>query len=307
MHSEEKLPSPGRPLGRVCWVYCLALLLLVGCTAVLLAVVRYFAPVFGAANTSTLLLQTVVMFAVVLPVVRHLLPERSVTMPPSRRKLPAPLTVRLFFVGLAMMLTVSLATMALLSWFAPELTDPLQLVVEPSNLPVLVLVGVILGPLGEELLFRGLLLRSLRDYGDGICCLTSGLFFGLFHINLYQMFYAAVLGAFFAWLVRRTGRLRIAVAFHVLYNALGLLVLPWATGSESITVKTAASVVIIAVIVFGFIQFAFRVAYLEPDPGPLPLSFRRKVLLLFTRPGIWVYIALCVALTAVVVLGMQML
>jgi membrane protease YdiL (CAAX protease family) len=63
--------------------------------------------------------------------------------------------------------------------------------------------GVVLAPLGEELLFRGILLRALRDYGDGICILVSGLLFGLLHANVYQIFYAFALGAFFAWLTAR--------------------------------------------------------------------------------------------------------
>ncbi len=304
MLSEERLPSPGRPFGRIGWVFCLVLVLYQGVGVALSLLAARWMPAWGNTTSAALIIQTVCLYALALPAAKWLLPDRTVTLPPKKRRLPPLLAVRLFLVALAMMFTVALATAAALFWLAPDLMNPLSALAAPDSLPVLIVIGVILAPVGEELLFRGLLLRALGDYGDGMCILLSGVMFGLFHLNLYQIFYAAALGAFFAWLVRRTGLLRCAVIFHVLINLLGLVALPWFSRQTGTPVFTGFVIVLAAVIIFGFVQFAFRAAYLSFEPGPLPLSFGRKFLLAVTRPGMLVFLILCIALTVAVTLGL---
>jgi hypothetical protein len=78
------------------------------------------------------------------------------------------------------------------------------------------------------------------------------------------------------------------------------------TAASGDTVLTALSgAVIFFSIFFGFFLFAFRIGYVKFDPGPLPLRFRRKCALFFTRPGVILYILLCLALTFAMALGMQ--
>lgn len=56
------------------------------------------------------------------------------------------------------------------------------------------LYASILAPIGEELLFRGFLLRSLRPYGKRFAVLGTAFFFGIFHGNLLQTPYAFLMG-----------------------------------------------------------------------------------------------------------------
>lgn len=307
MLSKERLPSPGRPFGRIGWVFCLVLVLYQGGGYLLCLLASRIMPLYAGTVSAALIIQLICLYALALPAARWLLPDRTVTLPPKKRRLPPLLAVRLFLVALAMLFTAALATAAALFWLAPDLINPLSLLVTPDSLPILIVIGVVLAPIGEELLFRGVLLRALGDYGDGTCIFLSGLMFGLFHLNLYQIFYAAVLGAFFAWLVRRTGLLRCAVIFHILINLLGLVALPWISRQTDPTVLTAFGLVLVAVIIFGFVQFAFRAAYLSFEPGPLPLSFGRKLLLAVTRPGMLVFLAACVAFTVTAALGLSIL
>ncbi|MBR2667775.1 MAG: CPBP family intramembrane metalloprotease [Oscillospiraceae bacterium] len=303
MLSEERLPSPGRPFGRIGWVFCLVLVLYQGVGYLLSLLAALWMPGYADTASAALIIQVICLYLLALPAARLLLPDRTVTLPPKKRPLPPLLAVRLFLVALAMLFTVALATAAALFWLAPDLINPISALAVPDSMPVLILIGVVLAPIGEELLFRGVLLRALGDYGDGMCIFLSGVMFGLFHLNLYQIFYAAVLGAFFAWLVRRTGLLRCAVIFHILINLLGLVALPRVSRQTDPTVLMAFGLVLVAVIIFGFVQFAFRAAYLSFEPGPLPLSFGRKLLLAVTRPGMLVYLVLCIALTAAIILG----
>ena len=54
---------------------------------------------------------------------------------------------------------------------------------------------VIVGPVFEEWLFRKQLIDHTRKYGEKTAILLSGLAFGLFHMNLFQFFYAFLLGS----------------------------------------------------------------------------------------------------------------
>ena len=54
---------------------------------------------------------------------------------------------------------------------------------------------VIVGPIFEEWLFRKQLIDHTRKYGEKTAILLSGLAFGLFHMNLFQFFYAFLLGS----------------------------------------------------------------------------------------------------------------
>lgn len=65
--------------------------------------------------------------------------------------------------------------------------------VDTHSVPMF-LYACLLGPVAEEILFRGLVLRSLQPYGKKFAILVSALLFGLFHGNLMQAPFAFVVG-----------------------------------------------------------------------------------------------------------------
>ena len=79
----------------------------------------------------------------------------------------------------------------------------------------------------EELVFRKCLLDRLGRYGEKTPLLFSALCFGLFHMNLYQFFYATALGLVFGYVYLRSGRLRYPVFLHMIINFMGSVVAPW--------------------------------------------------------------------------------
>lgn len=79
----------------------------------------------------------------------------------------------------------------------------------------------LLGPVLEELLFRGAITKELlRQYKPWVAIVVSGLLFGLFHINPAQVVGAIPSGIFFAWLYWRTRSLVPGIVLHVLNNSL---------------------------------------------------------------------------------------
>ena len=83
--------------------------------------------------------------------------------------------------------------------------------------------AVIVAPIMEELTFRRFLLTRLLPYGEKMAIVTSGIMFGLFHGNMSQAFYAAVLGIGLGYMYVRTGNLRNNILLHMCINTMGTL------------------------------------------------------------------------------------
>jgi membrane protease YdiL (CAAX protease family) len=110
---------------------------------------------------------------------------------------------------------------ALLQWVWPlsrqeqawmgALADP--------GLATIVMVCV-MAPLLEEMLFRGVMLRSfLRRYPPTVAITHSAAIFGLAHLNIYQFVNALVIGWCLGWLYERTRSIWPGVLLHAAINS----------------------------------------------------------------------------------------
>lgn len=92
------------------------------------------------------------------------------------------------------------------------------------------LYAIVIAPVGEELFFRGILFRSLRDrHGLRIGLLGSAVGFGLIHFIPGDAVDAALLmlvmaftGAALAYVYERRGSIVAPLAAHVTFNVIGL-------------------------------------------------------------------------------------
>ena len=121
----------------------------------------------------------------------------------------------------------TLLSAALHTLLGTEITNPLDSYIYGSNIWLAVLFMVLLAPVVEEFVFRKLIIDRVRPYGEGTAVLVSALTFGLFHGNLNQFFYAFGLGAMFAFIYVKTGRLRYPVFLHMFINLLGGVLAPF--------------------------------------------------------------------------------
>ena len=92
--------------------------------------------------------------------------------------------------------------------------------------PLKYLFMVVIGPFVEEFVFRKTLIDRASAYGEKVAVLFSGMTFGLFHMNLFQFFYAAMLGMLFAYVYVRTRKLRYTVFMHMIINFVGSVIAP---------------------------------------------------------------------------------
>lgn len=83
---------------------------------------------------------------------------------------------------------------------------------------------VVLGPIVEELLFRGLVFHYLEKIRGGwFPILISGIAFGVWHREPIQCVYTAIIGIVFGIIYARMRDLRVVILLHVLNNFLSCL------------------------------------------------------------------------------------
>ncbi|MBL9175664.1 MAG: CPBP family intramembrane metalloprotease [Verrucomicrobiales bacterium] len=107
-----------------------------------------------------------------------------------------------------------------LGW-PPSAQDSVQLLVRSGWLDrgVIALFAVVLAPVVEELLFRGILFPALRDAGwPRVAMGVASFGFGLIHGNATAFLPLSALGGYLAWLYLRTGNLLAPILAHFLFN-----------------------------------------------------------------------------------------
>ena len=121
---------------------------------------------------------------------------------------------------LAMNQVVTVIVAILISLIDPSLLEVSAKMMEEitlSNSMFLLLYAIILGPIGEEIIFRGFILRAFERFGKVFAVLGSALLFGFFHGNALQIPPAFVMGVIFGCATFRYS-LKFAIVLHILNN-----------------------------------------------------------------------------------------
>ncbi len=110
---------------------------------------------------------------------------------------------------------------------APEVPDITRLFpVSPVGVAASVLTAVVLAPLAEEALFRGVVYAGLRErWGQTAGMLVSAGLFALVHFSIFQFVPLFVLGLLLAWLLSATRSLWPSILCHSLFNATAVALL----------------------------------------------------------------------------------
>ncbi len=105
-----------------------------------------------------------------------------------------------------------------------DYSNGLESIIDYDNLWLTAIFTVIVAPIGEEFVFRKLIIDRTQKYGAVISIGLSGLMFGLMHANFYQFFYCFALGLLLGYIYYNTGKLYLTVAIHAIVNFVGSVV-----------------------------------------------------------------------------------
>ena len=184
--------------------------------------------------------------------------------------------------------------------------------------PLILFTVVILAPLVEEFIFRKQLLDRCSQYGEKTAMVFSALTFALFHMNLFQFFYAFGMGLIFAYVYLRTRRLRYPVLMHMMINFMGSAVPLWVVSNldldalanlnpQSLDQETLAAILpgLLIYLVYVLVQLVLVIAglvigivkrksfTLQPTPEELPQEGRVKTV--YANVGFILFAILCAA------------
>ena len=302
-----------RYISRFGWfsfAFCLALSL---AQNVLAMTVRFFAPSLLTSSLFLQLFSMVPIYVTAFPLAYFML--RSL---PSVTPIGEKLRAREFLCAVciceALMLVGNYISAALLSVFeramgGTSLQNPVETSVESQPMWMTVAFSVILAPILEELFFRGVICKKLLALGEGYAIVLSAAFFALCHGNFFQLFYAFIIGCFFALIYVKTGKLIYSTLLHVIVNFLGTVVVTWvlelsdydslmsegfAAVSEnliSVAVLLLYETFIFGISVFGLVVLVKNRKKITLDAGLLPPPKGRAVQCVLLNGGVAAAIA----------------
>ena len=108
---------------------------------------------------------------------------------------------------------------------ATEYQDMVSGITGDKSLLFLIFWMGIVAPVAEEMVFRWLIYLRIRDnLGIWASAVLSAALFGLYHGNLVQGIYAALLGVFIAYFLEMSGNLFSCILLHIGANVWSLLI-----------------------------------------------------------------------------------
>ncbi|MBS3774201.1 MAG: CPBP family intramembrane metalloprotease [Bacteroidales bacterium] len=139
------------------------------------------------------------------------------------------------------------------------------------------ITAVILAPLLEELIFRGIILEGfLRNYSPVKAILWTNFLFGVAHMNPWQFIGAFFMGIFISWVYYKTRNITLSVFIHFVNNLISYLFLYFTDKpvmeASLRDVFTGSSgyytLIIVSVLLLGlFFMFSARIFPVKTLPG----------------------------------------
>lgn len=214
------------------------------------------------------LLQNLLAVGIPLIFAGYFLRPRKKGVPLTRRP-----SVNTFSYGIAISMAVWVLCTFLLDISAGLLQNIHLIELHPENslptvaaaLPIYLIRILLVPALLEEFLFRGVILRSLRQFGDSFAIVVSAASFSLIHYNLTRDLRAFALGLILGYFVIRSGSIWTAVAGRLCCLILSLAsenlphIFPGALSS------TLRMLLFLAVLLIGLLAFV-RLCHLEGNP-----------------------------------------
>ena len=167
-----------------------------------------------------------------------------------------------------------------------------------SAIIMTILYLVIVAPISEEIVFRGLILKALTPFGKKNAIIISALLFALMHKNIPQAIGAFAIGIIFAAADTKARSIIPSIIMHSLNNILPCLI------NINASVKSTAITVIYNFLVYAIVLVGITITILkgrqllslktETEAEKSSLSERIKRIEIFLNPMILIYIGILV-------------
>lgn len=89
----------------------------------------------------------------------------------------------------------------------------------------LLISSIVIAPIFEEILCRGIVLRAIAPYNKTLAIICSGVFFGMLHMNVEQCVPTMLLGMVFAYVSLKYNSILLPMTLHFINNLFAMLAL----------------------------------------------------------------------------------
>ena len=97
--------------------------------------------------------------------------------------------------------------------------EELATATEVSSTISMFLYAGIVGPIAEEIVYRGFVMNILKPYGKQFAIISSSIIFGIMHANIHQIFFATVIGIVLGYVAMEYS-LKWAISLHIFNNCI---------------------------------------------------------------------------------------
>lgn len=174
-----------------------------------------------------------------------------------------------------------------------QVINPLEGVVSSQNIIIQILILVISAPIVEEFIFRKIMLDRLRPFGDKTAIWVTALAFGLFHGNLFQAFYATILGMILAYAAIRTNRIRYSIFLHVAINFTGSILMPYLVLSGITALQVIGSLLVYGLMIGGVVLFFICKKKIHLEAASIPIEKPVRFQTIYLNVGMILYFLVC--------------
>ncbi|MGG5461284.1 CPBP family intramembrane glutamic endopeptidase [Clostridium sp. B9] len=154
---------------------------------------------------------------------------------PSRERLIKGISIKnigvkelLYTIALSIGISVLLLSLSgILTMLVPSYQEVQKQLGTLNNSILMIIVGVVLVPIYEEIVYRGIIFGYLKkNYNIILALVVQALVFSIMHLNLVQSIYTFLLGVVLGLIYMYTESIYGNIIMHMIFNLLGVVVMP---------------------------------------------------------------------------------
>lgn len=163
-----------------------------------------------------------------------------------------------FVLGMSAAVSVNvIVSLSQIARFSPKYQQVSE-VIYSGGLFMEIVSAVISAPILEELFFRGMIYKRLRDMINvKAAVVISALFFGAFHGNLVQFVYAFIIGLMLAYVYEKFKTIWAPVIFHIGANLISVLITEFMPQSMNNAAVILGAMLISMVLTFVLLKYVY--------------------------------------------------
>ena len=163
-----------------------------------------------------------------------------------------------FVLGMSAAVSVNvIVSLSQIARFSPKYQQVSE-VIYSGGLFMEIVSAVISAPILEELFFRGMIYKRLRDMINvKAAVVISALFFGAFHGNLVQFVYAFIIGLMLAYVYEKFKAIWAPVIFHIGANLISVLITEFMPQSMNNAAVILGAMLISMVLTFVLLKYVY--------------------------------------------------